>query len=126
MSFFFNGAQANVVLSGGIASLPNAPCLGATQTPFNFQITATGANQAITVVPAGKRVNIFGMTCYTAGGGDGILKKDDSTEVWRGTPSARTHFTFPVSPWTWEEGEDVLFNAGAGQVWHGWGVIYDA
>lgn len=67
MGFQFNGTQANVNISGGIASFCNTP--SASQTPLTIVGVGNGAAQDAYTVGAGKTLYTFGAIIQGAAGG---------------------------------------------------------
>lgn len=60
MSFFFNGAQAQVTLQGGVTG--TFPDLKPSQSIHKVSITATGGNDTIFTVPAGEKAYLLGFS----------------------------------------------------------------
>jgi len=61
MSFNFNGAQANVSITGSITASPTLPAPTASQTPVNALITLNAGSQTIYTVTAGKTFYLMGI-----------------------------------------------------------------
>lgn len=84
MSFYFNGSQANVTISGGINT--KIPLIDTTtQTYLAPEITTTGAAQTAYTVPAGKRAFLLGVQCVSGIADAGELTiVDEDTGEWIG------------------------------------------
>ena len=123
MSFYFNGAQANVTLSGG-ASLPIP---SSTQTPIHVWGDAKNGNQDFYTVPAGKTFYLYGATLATANVNFTVYENDGTTKVlicWCGATAITNSVVSGAVPLAvYTTGQIVKTNTGAGASYGIWGLL---
>lgn len=125
MSFYFNGAQANVVISGGLTVNPAVQVGGTGQAIINITATGNGALQSKYTVTSGKTFYLMGaVKCEATAGQLYIYKTDGSTLV--GTLASTTSVA-PVQTgaapiWSYAAGEIVKVNCTNTNYYSLWGI----
>ena len=94
MSFTFNGAKAQVTLSGGITT--TTPVLGSTQTQVNVAATGNGSSQNAYTVTSGKTFYLFGFGVYGGGYNINVYQNDGTTLVGRLRGNGTANEWYPV------------------------------
>lgn len=80
MSFYFNGTQANVTISGGITQ--TFPTPGTTQTLYcTDRIQGTGALQTLFTTTAGKTAYVTSIIAFASASTSANIYKNDGTTV---------------------------------------------
>lgn len=125
MSFYFNGSQANVVITGGLTITPVAPTPSATQSVINVVTQGNGASQNAYTVTAGKTFYLFGVwvepgvsaSTFANNAGTTILKVGSTA----GTDIGRVHtFATPIASFT--AGQNVKCTTTNGFYYGIWGI----
>jgi hypothetical protein len=124
MTFFFNGSQANVAISGGVATTPYGT--GSNQTLVRYLAVGNGAVQNAYTVTAGCKLHVFTFGVYGASKVAQLYKTDGTTSVCicLNTATITNQFlanTIPI--WTYAAGEIVkVFGTDASTNVMFWGV----
>jgi len=121
MGFQFNGTQANVTISGNLAT--SIPIPSATQTLIAKRIVLNGASQTAYTVTAAKTFYLMGASIVGAGGSLAVRLHDDATYVAQlgtaaGEGSKSVIFSFPVATYTANQNVKVTgSNTFEGYIW---------
>lgn len=110
MSFFFNGAQANVTISGSVTT--STPTLSASQTSLAYQAASNGGAIDIYTVPAGKTLYLFGWGLSGNNTSGTLFLNDGSTQVNKILKSTGTssYQVMPIPIATYTTGQVVKGN----------------
>ena len=122
MAFTFNGAQANVVLSGGVAfGTPSS-----TQITQQYSGTGTASVQTAGTVPAGKRFLLYGYSLQSLSAQISVYQTDGTTKVGYQQTSATTTQPFSnggVPIQTYDAGEFIKVYVTNAKLYLLWGIL---